>query len=315
MSKNHFPPIQLSPRELNRYYANFIEELKDKRPETRGTYERALREFLRWFPGERKFYFQIEDVECYKHYLTNTKRLSEVSVSTYLTALRQFCQYLMRINVLSGNPAKEVGGNKRPMTHSREILKHKDLYKLFQSIDRTDERGLRDYAIIKAMLGCGLSEIEIVRADVGDIQHLNGQAMMYVQGKGHDTKDEIVPLPTDVKEAFDAYLAHRKEVQENDPLFISAGNRTRGSRMTTRAIRERVNHYLEAAGIKKGRARRLTPYSLRHTAAVLMVENGASAEEVKERMRLGSLATAMIYMKQKGKLGAKSFHKRQIKVA
>jgi integrase/recombinase XerC/integrase/recombinase XerD len=54
--------------------------------------------------------------------------------------------------------------------------------------------------------------------------------------------------------------------------------------------------YLEEAGVRQQGGRRITPYSLRHTAAVLMADRGASADEIRERLRLGSNATAMLYI-------------------
>ena len=98
------------------------------------------------------------------------------------------------------------------------------------------------------------------------------------------------------------YFTKTQHLLGIDPLFASAGNRTRGERMTTRGVRERVNHYLEVAGVKKGRLRQITPYSLRHTAAVLMAEAGATADEIRDRMRLGSVMTALLYM-NKARIG------------
>jgi site-specific recombinase XerD len=72
--------------------------------------------------------------------------------------------------------------------------------------------------------------------------------------------------------------------------------------MTTRGIRERVNYYLEVSGVKQGKARRITAFSLRHTAALMLVEQGVTAEELMKRLRIGSVMTAEVYLKQKGLL-------------
>lgn len=293
----------MSVKSLENAFNAFSHELRKKRPETRGTYERALRAFTRWFVLDKKCGFTVKDVERYKKYLAKEKKLSQVSVSTYLTAVRRFCQYLVDIKVLHRNPAKEVGGNRRPSTHSREVLSSREVDALLKAIDRSSEIGLRDYTVIRMMLGCGLSEIEVIRADVGDIKEVNGQTVLLVQGKGRDAKDEKVVVPPGVKAAIDEYLALRTagggaDRDGHQPMFLSAGNRTRGERMSTRGIRERINDYFDAAKIKRGRMRKVTPYSLRHTAALLMVGSGVTVEELKERMRLGSIATAMIYFRQ-----------------
>jgi integrase/recombinase XerC/integrase/recombinase XerD len=68
--------------------------------------------------------------------------------------------------------------------------------------------------------------------------------------------------------------------------------------MTTRGVRDRINTSLVAAGLKQHPDRRITPFSLRHTAAVFMARGGATADELRERLRLGSLMTARLYMEE-----------------
>ena len=298
MRTAQFPAVRISPQRLLVYHAGFLRDLRKNKPETRGTYERSLREFLRWFPVDKHFRFRVNDVERYKSYLTKKQKLSPVSVSTYLTALRRFCDHLVEINVLTGNPAKQVKGNKRPQQHSRETITAQEVQAVFREIERIDERGFRDFAIIKAMVGCGLSEIELIRANIGDLRTISSSMIFYVQGKGETTKETAVILPNDVKEAFEGYLAFRKDADDSEPLIMSAGNRTRGKRMTTRGIRQRVNLYLAKAGLKVGKARRVTAFSLRHTAATIMAHNGATVEELQVRFRIGTQGTAMIYIKK-----------------
>ncbi len=292
------PAVRMSRKALAAHLDGFARSLRNRRPETRGTYGRALREFLRWFTEDGGFRFRVADVERYKLHLARRKRLSAVSVSTYLTALRRFCEYLVRARILAVNPARAVEGNKRPLSHSRVPLGPVDIERLLETVGRQDERGLRDYAVILLMLNCALSEIEIIRADVGDLQDGPDGSALNVQGKGRTRKDATVRVPQHVREAVGEYLALRTGRDPALPLFISAGNRTRGRRMTTRGVRDRVNMYLERAGIKQGRIREVTPYSLRHTAAILMAANGATAEEIRDRMRLGSIATALLYVNQ-----------------
>jgi site-specific recombinase XerD len=291
-----FKSVRMSTSTLAQQYESFVRSLRGGKPETRGTYARALREFLRWFPRDRAFRFRVADVQRYKRYLTVRRKLTPVSVSTYLTALRRFCGFLVDRKVLSGNPAKFVAGNARPATHSREYLAVEDIGAVLAAVEQSDLRGQRDYAMILLMVRCALSEIELVRADAGDIALREGLWQMAVQGKGRMAKDALVPLPPEVKEAIDRYLATRGAAEPGDPLFASAGNRTRGGRMTTRGVRDRITVHLSAAGVRPTTGGKITPYSLRHTAAILMARDGATADQIRDRMRLGSLTTALVYL-------------------
>ena len=307
MDAADFPSVRLSFRSLQKYQEGFLRSLRHNRPETRGTYERALRGFLQWFREDGQCRFRVQDIERYKRHLKKKKRLSGVSVSTYLTAVRRLCDFLVRAKVLRENPGKQVGGSHRPLSHSRDVLTPEQLRKLMElaadeAKDALDERGLRDLAFLKLMVSCGLSEIEIIRADVQDLRREGGNALLWVQGKGKVHKDAAVSLPHDVVTIIDRYLALRGTPKPTDPLFGSAGNRTWGERMTTRGVRERVNRYLGAAGVRKGRNGKVTPGSLRHTAALLMAASGATADEIRDRMRLGSVETAMLYINQNTQL-------------
>ena len=296
------PPVRLTQRALRKQFDGFVRSLRSRAPETRGTYERALREFLRWHKADRRCRFITDDILRYKEHLLGEKQLSQVSVSTYLTSVRKFCEFLLQRGVLKENPAKTVGGSGRPTTHSRQTLTADEVRAVLDAVHPGDELGLRDLAFIKLMVLCGLSEIEIVRANAEDLSLEAVNSTLRVQGKGRSSKDAVVQIPPNVRTVLEQYLSVRGSTSPRDPLFASAGNRTRGERMTTRGVRERVNHYLEVAGVKKGRLRQITPYSLRHTAAVLMAEAGATADEIRDRMRLGSVMTALLYM-NKARIG------------
>lgn len=296
-------PLKLSLKELVEHYEGFLKECERKSTETRGTYQRALREFLSWFAVDKRFHFRVRDVERYRRYLADRKRLQLVSIATYLTALRRFCQYLIDIGLLAHNPARRVVGGPRPTRHSRTYLTRDELSELLGSFDRSGLAGSRDYAIIRLMLDAALAEKEIILANVGDIVRAGSHATMRVQGKGRRTKDQTITVPASALTAIDDYLLRRfgpDPINPEEPLIASMSNRTMGGRMTPRGVRSAVNKRLQESGVKGDRDRRLTPFSLRHTAALLMIDDGATVEDVMQRMRIEWEPTALLYFKLRG---------------
>ena len=294
------PELELSLRELRDHLQAFQDDyLADKSDETVGTYRRSLNSFEKWFVQQNTFRFREDDVRDYKRYLMEERELSQVSVSTYLTALRRFCQYLTDIGKLTENPAKGVKGNRRPETHSRSVLTESDIEALEEVLKDATPIDKRDQAIVSLMLYAGLTEIEIVRANVEDLEHTLMGPVLRVQGKGREVKDQEAPLDPPVLEAIEAYLDTREDVRPEDPLFVSHGHRSDGKRLKTRSVRSRINGYLKEAEIKR---KGVTPHSLTHTAALLWLNDGMPLEEVKERMRHGTLDTTMIYYKKQGLL-------------
>ncbi|MFP4228476.1 MAG: tyrosine-type recombinase/integrase [Salinivenus sp.] len=292
--------LELSLRDLRNHLQAFQDDyLADKSDETVGTYRRSLKSFQKWFVQQDSFRFAEDDIRDYKRYLMEERDLSQVSVSTYLTALRRFCQYLTDIGKLDENPAKAVKGNRRPDTHSRAVLTEQDIEKLEEVLGDTTQLDKRDRAIVHLMLYAGLSEIEIVRANIEDLEHTLMGPVLRVQGKGRTVKDQEAPLDPPVLEAVETYLDTREDVHPEDPLFVSHGHRSDGKRLKTRSVRSRINGYLKSAGIKR---KGVTPHSLTHTAALIWLNDGMPLEEVKQRMRHGTLDTTMIYYKKQGLL-------------
>ena len=292
--------LSLSLRELRDHLQAFQDDyLAEKSDETVGTYRRSLKSFQKWFVQQNDFRFTEDDIRDYKRYLMEERDLSQVSVSTYLTALRRFCQYLTDIGGLPENPAKAVKGNRRPDTHSRAVLTEQDIEKLEEVLGDTTQLDKRDRAIVYLMLYAGLSEIEIVRADIEDLEHTLMGPVLRVQGKGRKVKDQEAPLDPPVLDAVETYVDTRDDVHPEDPLFVSHGHRSDGKRLKTRSVRSRINGYLKQAGIKR---KGVTPHSLTHTAALIWLNDGMPLEEVKQRMRHGTLDTTMIYYKKQGLL-------------
>ncbi len=289
--------LVLSPTALQEAITRFLNSLGNS--ETLGTYRRCLNAFSRWCAADPAFRFHRQDVERYKRHLTITKRLSPASVSTYLTAVRRLCSYLVEEGVLAENPAKDVGGSKRPHKHTRACLTHAEFSRLCETLSAEDERTSRNTAIIRLMVDGGLSESELARLNVEDYRTDGTHRMLAVQGKGRTSKDALATLPWEAAQALERYLAWRKKnygepLEPASPLLLSIGNRTRGERLSARAIREVVNTHLVAAGVKR---KNITPLSLRHTAARRMADAGASPDEIRRRMRLGSMYTVFVYLR------------------
>ena len=303
MIDDTFEPVRMKLSAVAELIDKFIAESTDKSKETRGTYQRALREFVTFFATDRLFMFRVRDVERYRTYLLTTKKLQEISVATYLTALRRFCQYLVTAGIIEKNPAKRVQGGRRPTAHSRVFLTLNEVDMLLGSIETETTAGLRDRAIIHTMLGCALSELEISRAEAGDLKKVGNKSVLYVQGKGKSVKDEPVEVPKAAIEAIETY--HKSlgfDIAPSQPLFASRSNRSRNRHMSIRGIREAISQRLKASNVKQGRDLKLTPFSLRHTAGILLAEAGYSVEDVMKRMRIEWRPTAQLYFKQKGLL-------------
>jgi len=271
----------------------FIDSL-NRRETTKETYRKALREYSKWLGGTAPEALTSNDIQRYKDYILS-KHLTSASMSSYLTAVRRFYDYLVSIGRAGENPARKVKGAPRPRRHLTDSISRRDVGRLLDAIDSTTPLGRRDEAILSLMVRAGLSEIEIVRLNLGDLKSRGGNKVIYVQGKSKDRKDEYVTLTPPLEESLGRYIEERGASGPEEPLFWGVGNRAVKDRISTRGLRARINHYFETSGIKK---KGVKPASLRHTAAMLAIEEGATVSEIQRLLRLRTTESALQYFEE-----------------
>jgi len=279
---------------------NIIQEYFDSldvRPKSKETYKRALKQF-REFLTVRGVKFPIrKDILDYKTWLLEAKteegrgRFTACTVSSYLTAVKGFYVYLEAEGV-SPNIANGIKGAKHQRGFRKEALKVEQVKKILTNIDTGTLEGKRNFAIINLLIRTGLRTIEIERANIEDIRQEGMDALLYIQGKGRDSKDDYVLLTDPAMEPLSAYLLERGELSPNAPLFVSHSNNATNKRLSTRSIRTIVKTAMKKAGIDD---KKLSAHSLRHSAVTLSLMAGATIQEAQRMARHSNINTTMIY--------------------
>ena len=175
------------------------------------------------------------------------------------------------------------------------VLTDAEVVRLFEAVDaceRSQERRMRDTAILAVMLGAGLRAAEAVGLEVRDITAGEGGTVLAVRGKGG--KSRSVPVRDDVAGAVLAYLDQTgRRLGDAGALFLREGDRT-GRHLTTRTVGALTAGYAEAAGIEKSRA--FSPHACRHTYAVRVARAGAGVEALRRLLGHSSVATTGKYL-------------------
>ena len=263
----------------------------DIKPKSKETYRRALRQFFTYLSDNGITKPTRETLIAYKAYLID-KQLSAYTVSAYIIALRKLFQWTESEH-LYANIASQIKGQKKPKGFKKDALSVKQAQKLLIDMETDTLSGARDYALVNLLVRTGLRTIEAVRADIEDIRQQGEQAVLFIQGKGRDSKDDIVILTEETLEPIRAYISMRGQgVRDSSPLFISHSDRNYGERLTTRSVSRIVKEKLQASGLDD---KRLTAHSLRHTAVTFSLIGGASIQEAQTLARHSDINTTLIY--------------------
>ena len=263
---------------------------QDIKQTSKNAYRRNLRPFLLWLTQKGIRSPTREDILAYKGHL-EARGLSSYTLSNYLVATRCFFEWAEGMK-LYPNVARGVRGAKRPRGFKKDPLTVPQVRELLSKIDRSTLLGKRDFALVNLLVRTGLRTIEVVRADAGDIRQESGEALLWIQGKGRDTKDEFVLLTQETLKPIMEYLTGRGEVKESDPMFASLSDMNPGKRPTPRSISRIVKGYLRKIGLN---SERLTAHSLRHTAITLALKGGATIQEAQALGRHANINTTLIY--------------------
>lgn len=261
----------------------------DVKPKTKETYRRALKRFMEWLRDNSIIQPNRADILAYKGYLM--ANFTACTVSSYLTAVKGLYIYL-EAEKISPNIANGIKGAKHQQGFKKDPLTVEQAKNVLIEIDTKDITGLRDYAIINLLIRTGLRTIEIERANIEDIRQQAGEALLYIQGKGRDSKDDFVLLTEATLKPIRDYIKARGKTKPADPLFISHSNKNYGGRLTTRSISRIVKDNLREAGID---SERITAHSLRHTAVTLSLIGGATIQEAQSMARHKNINTTLIY--------------------
>lgn len=148
---------------------------------------------------------------------------------------------------------------------------------------------LRDAAVLELLYSSGLRVSELVALDRRGIDRDRGTVR--VRGKGD--KERVVPVGRPALAAIALWEQQGRPVlaagpgRSGEALFLGA----RGARLGDRAVRTIVDRSARAAGIDK----RISPHTLRHSAATHLVEGGADLRSVQDFLGHSSLQTTQIY--------------------
>jgi integrase/recombinase XerD len=290
---SEFPAKRFDPKSAAPFINKSVSEA------TRRAYSRAVREFFQFAGMKHPAEIVPNDVVLWRDKLRSQKK-SVATVAFKLSVVRSFFEYLKAAGVVALNPASTrlVSPPELPSEPAGRALSAKEVRYLLSGPDREKPDGARDYALMLVMLRLSLRVSEVCSLRASSIKWSHGRWTLRCKVKGG--REEVWPLPKEVKEAVDGYQRldrGRREVAhsggEHAYLFQPHTNyRTLDfdKALSTRMVQKIVKKWADYSRLGD-----LSPHDLRRTAITRALETGLSYRQVQMMSKHKDPKTVMRY--------------------
>ncbi len=274
---------------MEEYVEKFLEVLEYEKKysiNTISSYEKDLRGFMEYLKSHKKNFKQLNynDVTDYLIYM-NSLKLSSSSVNRHLSSIRSFYDYLLIEHVVEASPFKLVSGPKKEKKLPN-YLQYQEFVDLINACDETT-LGVRNRMILELLFATGIRVSEAVNIKIKDIDFKNREIRILGKGK----KMRVVYFNKTCQEVMSKYVIEaRQELLKGKRCEYLLVNHL-GNNLTRRG----VAGILEKLILKSSLKHKISPHTLRHTFATLMLNEGMDIREVQELLGHERLSTTNIY--------------------
>lgn len=270
-------------------------------PATVATYRDALR-LLVVFAAERAqkapCALAIENLDrdvvlAFLDHLESDRGNSVRTRNARLGAIRSLFQHVAYSDPASLGIAQRVLAIPRKRTTRRIVtyLTRDELEDLLAAPDRGTPQGRRDHALLLFLGRTGARVSEATAVDVRDLR-LARPWQVLLRGKG--SKERVVPIAEDTALVLHALNEPRADLRPDSPVFVNA----RGHRLTRFGVSHILRRAVEqAATCRPSLAERaISPHTLRHTAAMHLLQSGVDLTTIQSWLGHVSVDTTHHYL-------------------
>jgi len=215
--------------------------------------------------------------------------LAASSRARILSALRRMIAFASERGWLEVDPLEGVAGPRQVQALPR-VLRTDETEALLGAVDGSTLLGIRDFAMIELLYGCGLRVSELISLDLSSFDSRGG--LLRVLGKG--SKERLVPVGESAQKALAEYFSEaRPSLEERSSesqraIFLTR----RGRAMSRQNFFLLLRKLARKAGIDQDR---VSPHVLRHAFATDLLEGGADLRSIQAMLGHSDLSTTQVY--------------------
>lgn len=222
-------------------------------------------------------------------YLLQMKKSGKAAstISRSLASIRAFYGYM----IANGEKIKDPTLNIAPPPIDRkqpEFLTASETELLLSQPNAAETKGIRDRAMLELLYATGIKVSEIIDLKTDDINLKQG--FLRCQTATHE---RVVPIGKKAVLAVRLYVEKaRPKLATHDSIKYLFLNRN-GTKMSRQGFWKILKGYGKSAGIKKA----ITPYTIRHSFAMHLLENGADLEAIRQLLGHTDISSTQVYSK------------------
>ena len=252
---------------------------------TRSVYSRELRLLLQYLEQEGHTLTAVSSSDLIEYLVwRQVEGLSARSAAKCLSSLRAFFLYLLREELIDGNPIEHIESPRLARNIPR-VFSREEVDALLGSIGTDTPLGIRDRCLFELIYSCGLRVSEAVALSLNRVFLQEG--VLRVVGKGG--KERYVPLGEIAGEWLERYLHQARPVlvkgRRRKAVFI---NRL-GNSLSRKGMWKRFKEITSRAALD-GKL-----HTLRHSFATHLLSGGADLRAVQMLLGHADIGTTQIY--------------------
>jgi integrase/recombinase XerD len=224
--------------------------------------------------------------------------ISKSRMEHHRSALRLFFTLMVKLKIVSKNPADKLPAIRRQRTSDRnQPVKKTVVLKLLKSVNRTDWHGRRNHLIIALLwsLGLRVSELTAMKVKHFEPEHDPDHKIGLLRVRGKNRRHRALFVVDNLYDDLLAYLDHEKSPKKKNAPLLPIHT---GKAISNNRVRKMIKELCLQAGIEK----RITPHVLRHCFATEMYHAGVPLYAIQTMMGHGHKAETSIYIHVSDKL-------------
>ena len=282
---------------------------------TQENYERDLKQMLSYLEANSLDILNVDTEDLRQYIFKLSNKYSNRTIARHISSIKHFYDFLQIEKIITHNPSTKLEQKKIEQTLPK-FFEENAIEKILNEAKKdTSNYGIKFYCMLELLYASGMRVSELVQLQLANLdrEFIPNSSNEYtikpylnIIGKGG--KNRIIPISNSAVVALEKYLKLRQQLLEGQDskwlfttkvIFTKNNNNSKSTKNIRKddfTKRQVFARYLKEIGAKVGvDITKLSPHSIRHSVATMMLKNGADLRFIQEFLGHSDIGTTQIY--------------------